>query len=176
MTSDSIYISSNDKTPPRKKAKEQDDIKTNYNILKAPADGHCFIHCFGEQFNKGAIFILEHLWYKISNSSHIYREFSKYLSTDKLWSELSKYAFCKSYEFETTDLIFEELSRIYKCQVLIHQDKAEASHTGHVGETFINTIHLLHQKNHYDLLKLRNQSKTPESVTISQESLVTLFS
>ena len=38
MTSDSIYISSNDKTPPRKKAKEQDDIKTNYNILKAPAD------------------------------------------------------------------------------------------------------------------------------------------
>ena len=83
MTSDSIYISSNDKTPPRKKANEQDDMKTNY-ILKAPADGHCFIHCFGEQFNEGAIFILEHLWYKISNSSHIYREFSKYLSTDKL--------------------------------------------------------------------------------------------
>ena len=60
--------------------------------------------------------------------------------------------------------------------MLIHQDKAEASHTGHIGETFINTIHLLHQKDHYNLLELRNQSKTPESVTISQESLVTLFS
>lgn len=65
---DSIYILSEDETPP---TTEEDDIRNDYNIWKAPEDSHCVIHCFGEQFNKGAIFILEHLWYKISNSSHI---------------------------------------------------------------------------------------------------------
>ena len=45
-----------------------------------------------------------------------------------------------------------------------------------VGETFTNTIHLLHRKDHYDLLKLRNQNKTQESVKISRERLATFFS
>ena len=101
-------------------------------------------------------------------------EFGTYLLPDELRSELSKYIFDKSYEFDTADLVFEALSKIYKCRVFILQDKPEASPTGHVGETLTNTIHLLHQKNYYDLLKLRNQNKTPESV--SRERLATLFS
>ena len=179
MMNGSIYISSvfiHDETPPTEKAKEKDDFRNYYNIWKAPGNGHCVIHCFGEQFDKGMEFVLQCLWYEISNSSHIYMEFGTYSSSDKLRSHLSKYIFDKSYECDTADLVFKALSRIYKCRVFIHQDKPEAIPTGCAGETFTNTIHLLHQKDHYDLLKLRNQNKAPESVTISQESLATLFS
>ena len=148
----------------QKKAKEEDVIRNDYNIWKVPGDGHCVFHCFGEQFDEITEFVLQRLWYKISNSSHMYMEFGTYASPDELRSELSKYIFDKSYEFGKADLVFDALSRIYKCLVFI-----QASPTDHVGETFTITIHLLHQKDHYDLLQLRNQSKTPESVTISQK-------
>ena len=58
-----------------------------------------------------------------------------YLSPDELRIESLKYIFDKSHEFDTADLVYEALSRIYKCRVFIHQDKPEASPTGHVGET-----------------------------------------
>ena len=116
---------------------------------------------FGEQFDESTEFVPQNLWYEISNSSHIYMEFGTYTSPDKLIkSELSKYISDKSYEFDTADLVFGALTRICKCRVFTHQDKPEASSTGHVGETFTNTIHLLHQKDHCYLLKLRNQNKT----------------
>ena len=115
---------------------------------------------FGEQFDESTAFVLQNLWYENSNSSHIYMEFGTYSSTDELRSELSKYISDKSYEFDTADLVFGALTRICKCRVFTHQDKPEASSTGHVGETFTNTIHLLHQKDHCYLLKLRNQNKT----------------
>ena len=171
MMNDSIYILSEDETPP---TTEGDDIRNDYNIWKAPEDSHCVIHCFGEQFNKSNEFVLQRLWYKVSNSSHIYMEFGTYLSPDEFTSEISKYIFDKSYEFDTAILVFEALSRIYKCRVFIHQDKPETSPTGHLGETFKNTFHLIHQKDLYHLLRLRNKSKTQKSVTISRESLVTL--
>ena len=116
---------------------------------------------FGEQFDESTEFVPQNLWYEISNSSHIYMEFGTYTSPDKLIkSELSKYISDKSYEFDTADLVFGALTRICKYRVFIHQDKPEVSSTGHVGETFTNTIHLLHQKDHCHLLKLRNQNKT----------------
>ena len=103
---DSIYISSDDETPPTKKAKE-DDIRNDYNIWKAPVNGHCVIHCFGEQFDESKGFVLQRLWYEISNSFHIYMEFGTYSSPEELRSVLSKYIFDKSYESDTADLVFE---------------------------------------------------------------------
>ena len=83
MMNDSIYISSDDKNPPTKKAKEEDEIRNDY-IWKSPGDGYCVIHCFGKQLHKSTEFVLQHLWYKISKTSHIYMEFGTYSSLDKL--------------------------------------------------------------------------------------------
>ena len=114
MMNDSIYKSSDDKTPPTKEPKLEDVIRNGYNIWKAPGDGHCVIYCFGEQFDESTEFALQRLWYEFSNSSHIYMAFGTYSSPNELRSELSNYNFDKSYEFDTADLAFEALSRIYK--------------------------------------------------------------
>ena len=107
MMNDSIYILPEEETPP---TTEEDDIRNDYNIWKAPEDSHCVIHCFGEQFNKSNEFVLQRLWYKVSNSSHIYMEFGTYLSPDELTSEISKYIFDKSYEFDTAKHFLEFIS------------------------------------------------------------------
>ena len=77
-----------DETPPTKRAKEEDDIKNDYPIWKALGDSHCVIHCFGKQFDESTEFVLQHLWYEISNNFHIYIEFGTYSLLDELRSEL----------------------------------------------------------------------------------------
>lgn len=94
---------------------------------------------------------------------------------DELRSELSKYISDKSYEFDTADLVFGALTRICKCRVFTHQDKPEASSTGHVGETFTNTSFTTSEGSLL-LVEIKKPKQDTESVTISRERLATLFS
>ena len=65
LLNDSIYISSSAETPPtKKKLKEEDDIRNDYNIWKTPGDD--------------TEFVLQCLRYEISDSSQIYMEFGDY--------------------------------------------------------------------------------------------------
>ena len=144
---------------------------TNYQIIKAPSDGHCMIHAWNialenskEIQNKPKYIQLCNLIYhEFTENINRYRNFIS--NTTNIAEEVHKYLQYRNYASEVGDLVLQALANVTEISAMIYiaDEKGrpiQSSFVKPINGQSKGLINLLKRRQHYDVIVLRTTGES----------------
>ena len=138
---------------------------TNYQIIKAPSDGHCMIHAWDIALKNSRQIpnkpnyqqLCSSIHHELTKNNNRYRDFIS--NTTNMDEEVQKYLQHKNYASEVGDLVLPALANVTDISAIIYTEDGEGVAVQSSTVKPINcqskgSINLLKKGQHYDVIVL----------------------